>query len=394
MTRAIVLGAGVLGASVAHRLAAAGADVTVIESGGPAAGTSGATFSVDVTHLKTPHSYYELNRLSSAEHIALGEELDGPAWRHPMPLVQWGNTPDEQHTLRERAERLQSWGHPCRFVDPKELRELAPGADPAACTGDELVVHDHASWYDAPRLVRHLLDRAALQGAVIHYGVHATGLLRIGDRVTGVVAGARSWTADQVVNCTGPHAGSIAELAGVSLPMTLFPGLVGESTPVPEAALGAILAAPGVDLRPAPDDRVLSISWEIDARLPDASEAATARPDLELDLHRRGQAVLAALRSAPRLAGVRVGVRPVPFDGLPLAGALPGAPGLYHLVSHSAVNLAPLLGRLAAEEIMAGGPDTAGAGVLAAYRPDRSTAADVQDESLRTMSNRSAPAAH
>ncbi|MFC9246089.1 FAD-dependent oxidoreductase [Streptomyces sp. NPDC057136] len=50
----VVVGAGVLGASVAHRLAQAGARVTVIEAGGPAAGTSSATFSIDVSHLKTP----------------------------------------------------------------------------------------------------------------------------------------------------------------------------------------------------------------------------------------------------------------------------------------------------------------------------------------------------
>lgn len=54
MTRAIVLGAGVLGASVAYHLARAGSEVTVIEARGPAGGTSSATFSIDVTHLKTP----------------------------------------------------------------------------------------------------------------------------------------------------------------------------------------------------------------------------------------------------------------------------------------------------------------------------------------------------
>lgn len=387
MTRAIVLGAGVLGASVAHRLALAGADVTVIEAGGPSAGTSGATFSVDVTHLKTPHSYYELNRRSSAEHIELGDALEGPAWRHPMPLVQWGNTPDEQHTLRTRAERLRTWGHPCRFADPSELRELAPGADSAACTAEELVVHDGSAWYDAPRLVRNLLDHAALLGTSIHYGVRATGLLRSGERVTGVEAGSRTWHADWVVNCTGPDADRIAALADGSLPMARFPGIVGESTPVPQGALGAILAAPGVDLRPAPDQRVVSISWELDAALTDTSTAA-AGSDLALDLHRRGQAVLPALRSAPRLAGARIGVRPVPLDGLPLAGELPQAPGLYHLVSHSAVNLAPVLGRLVAQEIVDGRPG----GELAAYRPDRVSDTDVQDESLRTMSNQPVPA--
>ncbi|MCT2594603.1 FAD-binding oxidoreductase [Streptomyces sp. N2-109] len=381
MSRVIVLGAGVLGASVAYHLAVAGAGVTVIEAGGPAAGTSSATFSIDVTHLKTPHSYYELNRRSANEHIALGEELGGPTWRHPMPLVQWGHTELEQRAIRERAVRLQSWGHPCRFADPTDLAELAPTADPGACAAEELVVHDRSAWYDAPQFVRRLLDHAALLGADIRYGLKATGLIRSGDRVVGVETGARRWEADWVVNCAGADADRIARLAGTSLPLTEIPGLVGESTPVPEPGLHAILATPGVDLRPAPGSRICSISWPVDAMLPSGAEPG-GDLGLEGELHRRGQEILPALRTA-RLAGARLGVRPVPVDGLPLVGTSPETAGLYTVVTHSGVNLAPVLGRLAAEEITSGRQNPA----LAPYRPTRDVAAGVQDESLQVMSD-------
>ncbi|MDW6056946.1 FAD-dependent oxidoreductase [Streptomyces sp. FXJ1.4098] len=109
MSRVIVLGAGVIGASVAYHLALAGADVTVIEAGGPAAGTSSATFAMDVTHLKTPVSYYEFNRRSAALHAELTAELGGASWRHAAPTVQWADTAAEQRSLRDRATRLRSW---------------------------------------------------------------------------------------------------------------------------------------------------------------------------------------------------------------------------------------------------------------------------------------------
>jgi glycine/D-amino acid oxidase-like deaminating enzyme len=389
MSRAIVLGAGVLGASVAHQLAQAGVEVTVIEAGGPAAGTSSATFSIDVTHLKTPHSYFELNRRSAAEHLALGEEQGGAAWRHPAPLIQWGHTADERRVISERAERLRSWGHDCRTTGAEALAELAPGVDPAACAAEELVVHDHAAWYDAPLFARTLLDRAAMNGARIRYGLRVTGLLRRDDRIVGVRTGGRVWEADHVVNCAGPDAGRIAALADVSLPLARIPGLVGESTPVPEARLGAILATPGVDLRPASGARVCSISWPVDALLPADGDAERGQdPGLEQELHRRGQEVLPALRTAG-LAGVRLGVRPVPTDGLPLVGEVPGADGLYSVVTHSGVTLAPLLGRLAAEEIASGRPVRE----LEPYRPSRVPAADIQDESVQVMSNQPVAAA-
>ena len=44
--------------------------------------------------------------------------------------------------------------------------------------------------------------------------------------------------------------------------------------------------------------------------------------------------------------------RAIPPDGLPLVGRLPDSPWLYHVVTHSGVTLAPLLGRLVAEEIV------------------------------------------
>ncbi|MEV4109043.1 FAD-binding oxidoreductase [Nonomuraea sp. NPDC049695] len=377
MSRVIVLGAGVLGASVAYHLAVAGVQVVVIEAGGPAAGTSSATFSMDVTHLKTPRTYYELNRAGAALHATLAEELGGTSWRHPMPAIQWGDSEESQRGLRERAVRLRSWGHPCRIADPSELRELAPAVDPAACTASELVVHDQSAWYDAPLFVQRLLDRAATLGADIRYGLRANALIRRGDTVTGVETGTRRWEADWVVNCTGPDADRVAALAGTDLPMNRIPGLVGESTPVPELRLDAILATPEVDLRPAPGDRICSISWPVDALLPAQSDDALAER-----LHAGGQRVLPALRTA-RLAGVRLGVRPVPADGLPLAGTHPGAPGLYHLVTHSGVNLAPELGRLAAQEIVNGeGPD------LAEYRVTRGATTSVQDESLTLMTTR------
>lgn len=376
MTHAIVLGAGVLGASTAYHLALAGAKVTVLESRGPAAGTSSATFSIDVTHLKTPHSYFLLNQRSAALHVELAERLHGPRWLHSMPAIQWGHTAAEQQMIRDRALRLQSWGHPCRFADPAELADLAPMVDPNSCRAEELVVHDRSAWYDAPLFVRQLLDNAALLGADIRYGLEVTGVIRGSDRVIGVETKQRRYEADWVVNCAGPDADRIARLAGATLPLTQIPGLVGESTPVLGARLGAILATPGVDLRPAPGSRICSISWPVDAML-----ATGTHTGLEEELHRRGQEVLPSLRSAS-LAGVRVGIRPVPADGLPLVGAHPEIPGLYHLVTHSGVNLAPLLGRMAAEEITGGTTDLD----LAAYSPARDMAPDVQDESLQVMS--------
>ena len=50
----------------------------------------------------------------------------------------------------------------------------------------------------------------------------------------------------------------------------------------------------------------------------------------------------------------RVGWRPMPADGMPIVGFTPDAPGLYLAVMHAGVVMAPVVGRLATGEIVAG----------------------------------------
>ena len=64
-----------------------------------------------------------------------------------------------------------------------------------------------------------------------------------------------------------------------------------------------------------------------------------------------------------------LGVRPIPADGLPIIGPVSDLPGLYLAVMHSGITLAPLVGRLSAEEIVGGHA----LDVLEPYRLDRFT---------------------
>ena len=64
---------------------------------------------------------------------------------------------------------------------------------------------------------------------------------------------------------------------------------------------------------------------------------------------------------------VRVCWRPMPLDGYPVLGASPARRDVYLAVMHSGVTLAPVVGALAAQEIVGGGSSDE----LANFRPDR-----------------------
>jgi glycine/D-amino acid oxidase-like deaminating enzyme len=84
---------------------------------------------------------------------------------------------------------------------------------------------------------------------------------------------------------------------------------------------------------------------------------------------RIGDAARKYVPCLPRLdvADVRICYRPMPLDGYPVLGASPTRPDVYLAITHSGVTLAPVVGALVAQEILAGTP----AESLEEFRPGR-----------------------
>lgn len=80
--RVIVIGAGVVGASVAYRLAQGGAVVSVLERDRVGAGTSGSSFAWTNSNNKTPRAYHDLNVAGMRAHAALRDEFGATPWWH------------------------------------------------------------------------------------------------------------------------------------------------------------------------------------------------------------------------------------------------------------------------------------------------------------------------
>src|SRR5205085_9525917 len=165
---------------------------------------------------------------------------------------------------------------------------------------------------------------------------------------------------DRVVCCAGRWTPGLAALAGagVAAPVPLVPW----ETP------GA--AAPGLVVRvarsgpPAPvrvlHTQELSLRPHTDGQV--HLEAPDAAVDVDLhtpepELRRRAEKLLDRARRTvstldhARSTDVHVCVRPMPRDGHPIIGPLPGAPHVYLAVTHSGVTLAAHLSKLIAADL-------------------------------------------
>src|SRR5260370_20354690 len=82
--RCVVIGAGVLGASVAAALASSGLRVTLLDPDQPGRATSRWSFAWLNSNDKTPRPYHDLNHAGIRAWAALAPNLDGDAWYRPV----------------------------------------------------------------------------------------------------------------------------------------------------------------------------------------------------------------------------------------------------------------------------------------------------------------------
>jgi glycine/D-amino acid oxidase-like deaminating enzyme len=86
--RVVVVGAGILGASVAARLAAAGLRVTLLDQDHPGRATSRWSFAWLNSNDKGPRHYHDLNYAGMSAWTELAPDLDGDAWYRPSGHVE------------------------------------------------------------------------------------------------------------------------------------------------------------------------------------------------------------------------------------------------------------------------------------------------------------------
>jgi glycine/D-amino acid oxidase-like deaminating enzyme len=365
MIKAIVIGAGVIGASVAYRLAQAGASVTVLEATRIGGGTSGISFAWTNAHKKPPRPYHDLNVAGMKAHAALADEFGAAPWRHGGGSLEWAAEP-ERAAQAENIERLRSWGYAAAEITRRQVQELEPDIDPAAIGDGPVAFFPEECWLDPVVYAHAMLSAARLRhGAKVVCGARVVDLVMAADRVTGVrLADGGQYEADTVVNCAGRWTNEATRDAGLHLPLAPTVGFLALTPPV-AAGLRRVVRSSVIDMRPDGAGRLM-LHWNpADATLSFDARLSPAMPEAR-DLMRRARQLLPSIGEVEAEA-VRIAIRPIPGDGLSAIGPMPRISGYYVAVTHSGVTLAPFLGAAVADEIVGGRPRAE----LAPFRPAR-----------------------
>ena len=354
-----VVGAGIVGSSVAYRLSEGGAEAVLIDGAEPGSGTTSTSFAWVNANNKLPRNYFDLNVAGMREHERLRDEIGGD-WLHSTGNLIW--TAD-QANLERRVERLISWSYAAEMLPASTVNEkLEPGAifpDPEI----RIAHFPEESWVDAPALTKTLVEAAGRNGARTLVGNAVQGIEVGGEGVKLELEDGDAIHADVVVNATGAKAASVAEMVGRKLPLDVFRGLL-VRVAVPGEPLRHLMHTPRINVRPDGPGYVLLHHDSVDERLTD--EFAGVEDPLCAELLKRARSLLPALEEA-EVVEARFGMRPVPADGHSCVGALSAIPGYFEAVTHSGVTLGPLIGRFLAREILTGEVDP----LIAPFRPER-----------------------
>ncbi|KAA1182210.1 FAD-binding oxidoreductase [Rhizobium tropici] len=337
----IVIGAGIIGASIAWHLQRKGASVTVVaeQTGGVATPNSFAWINASWGN---PEFYFHFRRRSMREWSRLAAELPG------LPLSWCGglcwDLPETE--LDAYAAQHHGWGYGIQPVNRATSAMIEPNLinppDYALHVAEEGAVEPVAA-------AEQLLKDAARHGAILLFGVEVNRLLKQGERIIGIETSEGEMRADHIVLAAGAGTAPLAASADIHVPLETPPGLIVHSRPA-QKLLNGLVMAPELHLRQTAEGRIIA-GGDFGGTDPGDNPQAAAR-----ELFAKVRATLKG-GEALELDFHTIGYRPTPKDGLPILGGVDRVAGLYLAVLHSGVTLAPLVGLLAAEAIVDGTDD-------------------------------------
>lgn len=355
--RIAVVGGGIMGASIAYHLAKRGAEVHVLERRAPATGATANSFAWINAGSKRPRGYFELNHLGMAGWRRLQHELG------PRLVMQWGGTVQWQaeagraEAFRRAVAAQQAWGYSTRLIDVAEMRRLVPALEPGAVSAGSFC--DEEGTVDPVAATTLLLEAAAAHGAVVRHPATVAAFDMNGTSVRGLRLGSETIAVDAVVLATGVDLPALGALLGIATPMAESPGLLAHTTPHARL-LDRVLVAPGATLKQLPNGEIVT---GVDFG---GSPSRDTSPAM-------GRQLLAgAARLVPQLQGttldrVTLGFRVLPADGQPIIGRVASRPNVYLAAMHSGITLSPVVGQLAAIELL----DQVDVELLQPYRVER-----------------------
>lgn len=213
---AVVIGAGIIGASTAHFLTRLGyGDVVLVDK----RRVCGGSTQYSAAHVRQHYTNEVAIRLAVRAAAMFGnseEELGGPSGFRQLGYMVIA-PPEEERALRDVVPVQQGLGVRTELLTPEEVASRWPELQ---LDGIALACFEETSGYADPVLtVQSLVASATRRGLRVYEGCEVLDVTTARGTVTGVVTGDGEISAGVVVNACGPWADRIGRMVGVDYPL-------------------------------------------------------------------------------------------------------------------------------------------------------------------------------
>ena len=215
--RAVVIGGGAGGASIAYWLTRLGwSDVVLCERSEL---TSGSTFHSAglVGQLRGSLSLTKMMMRSVDLYRRLDVEVGLRTGWHEVGSLRLASSPERMEELRRQAGWAKTFGLPLGLISAADAQELFPPMTAEGVLGAAYLPTD--GYIDPSQVTFALIEGARRGGAEICPNTRVTGLDARGGRIRAVDTTAGRIETEVVVNAGGMYAGEIGAMAGVNVPI-------------------------------------------------------------------------------------------------------------------------------------------------------------------------------
>lgn len=360
----VVLGGGILGVSTAWQLALAGASVTLVTEAALCSGASGRSLSWLNSAGERSQPYHALRMAGIDRYRTLHARHPHLDWLRFDGAVCWAANDDAGTQARHAFEKAH--GYDSHLINAATVHQYDPHINPASLAR-VAIANPGEGWVSLPHLIEHLAQALRASGGEIIENAGKAAVMTADGRATGVRSEKRGeFYADKVLVACGPWTPDVVAPLGVQIPNG-SPVSMLVTSEADARGLQAVLNTPRAAIRPNPGNTIA-----VDHDWYEADIVAQQDGHYSID----ASVVRQLMTEAGQLIGDgkplvakswKIGLKPIPGDGEPVAGELESVPGCFVAFTHSGATLALILGEILAQEMLTGVKHP----MLASFRPER-----------------------
>lgn len=226
----IIIGSGVIGASIAYHLTLNGIkNITVLDSGSyPGSGSTGKATGGFRSQFGSEINI-KLSLLSQKKLLSFNDEHGIDPGYLPAGYLFLAQSQDELNNLKLANSLQQSSGlNEAKLVTTGEISEINPHINLKNIIGGSFCGSD--GFIDPLKILKGYIESSKKAGVKFRYNSSVTGIELSGGKINNIETSNGKFSADIIINAAGAWAGNIAAMSGETLPVTRLKRQVGRIT--------------------------------------------------------------------------------------------------------------------------------------------------------------------